>query len=114
MKIYKGKRMGPRQGMPNVEVTVNGKSLKHQVRHSPTGFEWGYLGSGPADLARSILWDFLGKEPHQELYMAFKGRFVAEMGNEWEITSEDIRIWIIDRYGESYFNYLTGISDPRD
>ena len=24
--------------------------LKHYVRHSPDGFEWGYYGSGPADL----------------------------------------------------------------
>jgi hypothetical protein len=25
------------------------------VRHSPTGFEWGYGGSGPADLAANVL-----------------------------------------------------------
>jgi len=27
--------------------------------HSPTGYEWGYLGSGPADLALNILALFL-------------------------------------------------------
>jgi hypothetical protein len=27
------------------------------VRHSPTGFEWGYDGSGPAQLAIAILID---------------------------------------------------------
>jgi len=26
------------------------------VCHSPTGFEWGYGGSGPADLALNILY----------------------------------------------------------
>ena len=32
--------------------------LEHRVLHSPTGFECGYAGSGPADLARSICWDY--------------------------------------------------------
>lgn len=34
--------------------------LPHIKRHSPTGMEWGYAGSGPADLARSLLIDALG------------------------------------------------------
>ena len=34
--------------------------LPHFVKHSPAGFEWGYTGSGPADLARSLLIDALG------------------------------------------------------
>jgi hypothetical protein len=29
------------------------------VHHSPTGFEWGYLGSGPSDLAINICEWFL-------------------------------------------------------
>jgi hypothetical protein len=35
--------------------------LTHYPRHSPAGFEWGYGGSGPADLARALLIDALGK-----------------------------------------------------
>jgi hypothetical protein len=34
--------------------------LPHIVRHSPRGFAWGYVGSAPADLARSLLIDVLG------------------------------------------------------
>lgn len=34
--------------------------LVHFVRHSPSGFEWGYAGSGPADLARSLIIDAIG------------------------------------------------------
>ena len=30
--------------------------------HSPTGFEWGYRGSGPAQLALAILADHLGED----------------------------------------------------
>lgn len=36
--------------------------LRHVVRHSPTGMTWGYGGSGPADLARSLLIDALGDQ----------------------------------------------------
>ena len=114
MKIYKGKRMGPAETLPEVRVTVNDKPLKHQIYHSPTGLEWGYGGSGPADLARSILWDYLGKEPSRILYMDFKTRFVARWKDEWEITGQQIKDWIIKSYGEEHFLYLTGISDPRD
>lgn len=40
------------------------------VKHSPTGFEWGYHGSGPADLALNILFyctddEFLAKRYYQ-------------------------------------------------
>lgn len=121
MKTYKGKRVRPSGGFPSREsndviVTVNGEPLEHRVYHSPTGMEWGYLGSGPADLARSILWDFLGKEPIRELYMLFKEKFVSGWKDEWQITSDEIKAWIIDVFGESYYNYLiaTGFSDPRD
>ena len=34
--------------------------LHHVVRYSPTGLNWGYQGSGPADLARSLLIAALG------------------------------------------------------
>lgn len=91
MKIYKGKRLSDSE----VKVTVDDKSLKHQVYHSPTGMEWGYLGSGPADLARSILWDYLGKEPSRNLYMDFKDRFVAGWGEDWQIDSMRIQDWMI-------------------
>jgi hypothetical protein len=52
----------------NRSVTVTAYNLKtgwreplrHVVKHSPTGFEWGYEGSGPAELARCLLIDVLG------------------------------------------------------
>ena len=34
--------------------------LRHVIWHSPTGLSWGYQGSGPADLARSLLIAALG------------------------------------------------------
>jgi len=93
-KVYSGERLGPREKLPEVEVMVNGKPLKHRVRHSPTGFEWGYGGSGPADLALSILWDFLGREPKPIEYMRFKEQFVAGWSDRWSITGKEIENWL--------------------
>lgn len=98
MKIYRGRRLEPEKGTASdVEVTVNGKPLRHHVYHSPTGFNFGYRGSGPADLARSILWDYLGKEPARVLYQNFKDTFVATWGNKWQITSREIQDWIKEK-----------------
>lgn len=68
--------------------------LRHRARHSPDGFAWGYGGSGPADLALSILWDHLGREPSLSLYMDFKWDFVAKFGSTWALTSQEIDEWL--------------------
>lgn len=34
--------------------------LPHHIKHTPTGFTWGYHGSGPAELARCVLIAVLG------------------------------------------------------
>jgi hypothetical protein len=36
--------------------------VQHLPKHSPTGMNWGYRGSGPADAARSLLIATLGDE----------------------------------------------------
>jgi hypothetical protein len=62
------------------------------VNHSPTGFNWGYLGSGPAQLAFAILLDHFGA-PGQALlfYQEFKEHVIANFnGNRWELTTEEI------------------------
>lgn len=98
MKVYRGRRLEPeKRRVSNVEVTVDGKPLRHRMYHSPTGFNFGYGGSGPADLARSILWDYLGKEPPRVLYQIFKDTFVATWGNKWQITSREIQNWIKEK-----------------
>lgn len=38
------------------------RRVPHIVRHSPTGVNWGYGGSGPADAARSLILDALGDQ----------------------------------------------------
>ena len=56
-------------------------NVEHQlVRHSPDGFEWGYGGSGPADLARSIVGDLLEQaDPIPADYQRVKSALIATL-----------------------------------
>jgi hypothetical protein len=57
------------------------RSLKF-INHSLTGFEWGYGGSGPAQLAGAILLDLTGDPEIADLkHQQFKGRFI-ELASE--------------------------------
>jgi hypothetical protein len=61
-RYYTGERDTERRTTVTVFEPAAGWSapLTHFLRHSPAGFEWGYGGSGPADLARALLIDALG------------------------------------------------------
>jgi hypothetical protein len=68
-------------------------------KHSPTGMEWGYGGSGPADFALNILSIFIGQKEAEknQMYQDFKWRFVSglpEAGGT--IKRLDILQWIAD------------------
>jgi hypothetical protein len=63
--------------------------------HSPTGFEWGYGGSGPAQLALAILADAVGAERAQGLYQRFKWKVVAKFAGEgFELTRSQVKQWV--------------------
>lgn len=104
-KVYGGARIIPEQlTVSDVMVSV-AKSmtdvhpLRHIVRHSPTGMNWGYGGSGPADLALSIMADvFEGRvELADVFYQQFKWDFVAGWGEVWTITTEEIDHWLREK-----------------
>lgn len=63
--------------------------------HSPTGFEWGYAGSGPAQLALAILADALGDDERAvRLHQRFKAAFVQNFDREsWMVKAADVRAW---------------------
>src|ERR1700743_377654 len=90
MKRYEGKRVGQA-----VDVTVNGVPLNPRLdlwNHSPTGFEWGYAGSGPAQLALALLSDCLGEENAAvEWHHDFKAQVVANLPFPgWVLTEQEI------------------------
>jgi len=66
------------------------------ICHSPTGFEWGYGGSGPAQLALAILADFLGNDHLAlKLYQFFKNDVITKLPYEgWILEEDEIRRWI--------------------
>jgi hypothetical protein len=85
---------GCRQGYA-VIVTVNGRPLNPRLdlyNHSPSGFEWGYCGSGPAQLALALLADHLGDDQQAfNLYQRFKWAVIVELPKKcWTLTSRDI------------------------
>jgi len=74
------------------------KPLKHIVRYSPSGLEWGYGGSGPADLALSILSDAVGRDLADCYHQDFKWFFISRI--PWdggEITESQIAAWLWER-----------------
>lgn len=62
-------------------------------RHSPDGFEWGYQGSGPAQLALALLADALGDDSLAVLfYQSFKRHVVANLaGDFWTLEREAVK-----------------------
>lgn len=71
---------------------------RHDLRnHSPTGFSWGYGGSGPAQFALALLADALGDDIIAlDRYQAFKWEVVchASQSAQFIITDEAIRGWL--------------------
>ena len=87
MKTYEGIRKGYA-----VIVTVDDRPLNPRLdlyNHSPTGFEWGYAGSGPAQLALAILADHLGDDREAlDFYQRFKWAIIVGLPRRrWMLTS---------------------------
>ncbi|MGH2450278.1 MAG: DUF6166 domain-containing protein [Candidatus Limnocylindria bacterium] len=87
------------------------RAVAHHVLHSPTGFEFGYVGSGPAELARCLLIDWFDAHDHAEDpqlrlpadYHEFAASFVATVSRsqpEWTITAAEIQGWVRTQLGE--------------
>jgi hypothetical protein len=59
-------------------------------RHSPTGFNFGYGGSGPADAALNILRMFTTPEIADANYQSFKFLYLTQQGERLVIQKSDI------------------------
>ena len=72
-----------------------GPSLK-LWNHSPDGFQWGYQGSGCAQLALAVLLDLTGDaELSLRLHQEFKRHFIATSGKHLALTEPDIKAWLL-------------------
>ncbi len=79
----KGYISGTRERNGDVTIRVDGRRLDPgpslRIRnHSPTGFEWGYSGSGPAQTSLAVLLDLgVSREDAAKHYQDFKSEFIA-------------------------------------
>src|SRR5438552_10062762 len=91
MKTY----VGIRQQDGALSVTVNGQPLNPRLdlwNHSPTGFECGYSGSGPAQLALALLAEHLNNDEQAvAFHQSFKRKVVAGLSRRgWRLTSKHV------------------------
>ena len=69
------------------------------ANHSPTGFAWGYGGSGPAQLALAILCDCLGDDGRaRRLYQDFKFMKIARLDKDkpFRLTETEVQAAVRD------------------
>lgn len=75
---------------------------RNDVRnHSPSGFEWGYGGSGPAQLALALCLDALDDDVPRAIavYQKYKWAVVVRIpqaANEWMLTQSEVLESILD------------------
>ena len=62
------------------------------INHSPDGFNWGFGGSGPAQLALALLADHLEDDDEAlKYYQQFKLLIVAQLPERgWKLTAAEI------------------------
>lgn len=90
-KIYEGTRIDGRGCVVTVGDDTGKRGLRprHDLfNHSPTGFEWGYGGSGPAQLALAICADALGDDERAvRVHQPFKAWMIAPIdGDDFSMT----------------------------
>ena len=73
-------------------------SCPHVVRHSPSGPEWGYGGSGPADCARSVLLALTDEPTADVHYQNFKADVIARLPEHGAVIQRAATLaWLADR-----------------
>lgn len=92
-RIYRGARFLDRV---SVFVTPGGRALdpRRDLADHSTEFEWGYRGSGPAQLALAILADALGDDARAlALHQRFKEAVIAGLPRDagWRLDIADVR-----------------------
>jgi Family of unknown function (DUF6166) len=77
------------------DVYLDPKRSQRVWNHSPDGFEWGYGGSGPAQLALAILLEHTTADMALNLHQEFKCDFVCRFPHHgWVLRSREVRAWL--------------------
>lgn len=95
--VYFGRRDPTAPVGEECTVKVDGDPLNRRydlLSASPTGFEWGYRGSGPAQLAIAVLAHAFGDDFACDHYQQFKEEVVANLpGGRWTLRTSDLGAW---------------------
>jgi hypothetical protein len=91
-----------RTGVLEDDVTPLPLSKQGQ-HHSPDGFSWGYIGSGPAALAHSLLMDAMGPDYANAFYQYYHHDVIAKLpawdpvypDKYWTIFKTDVVEWCL-------------------
>jgi hypothetical protein len=70
--------------------------------HSPSGFSWGYNGSGPADLALCLLLHMgVPDQDAWHMHQMFKANVIAqlEQAKPWQLDHTEIATWLLKTAG---------------
>ena len=70
-----------------------------EIANSPTGFEWGYGGSGPSQLALAIMLEVTDSDRRAlNLYHDFKFDVIAGLADkQWTLPLLQIERWIKEK-----------------
>src|SRR3989442_957585 len=102
--------------MPGETLEVRALDPRYDLRrHSPDGFQWGYSGSGPAQLALALLADALADDAiAQALYQEFKREFVARWQWRWQVDRATLRLWAAGRWARQQREEASLAADGTD
>ena len=105
MKTYTGIRTATGcAGSSSVEGCGRDLDPRLDLRtHSPAGFEWGYGGSGPAQLALALAWPTLLGDDEAALgvYQRLKFRLVSRLpADGWTLTEDELAEALREAGGE--------------
>jgi hypothetical protein len=92
--LFSGERRG---GDTSVLVAVGGQASRplpmylNVRKHSPGGFEWGYAGSGPAQLALALGIEVVGRARAELAYQYVKDALIAPIDSDsWLLNGAQI------------------------
>lgn len=99
MTVYQGFRARTEKGgflVLQDGVELDPKLSQAIINHSPDGFNWGYGGSGPAQLSLALLLEETGARLARSHYQKFKWEVISHLpiDGDWELTSDQILDWL--------------------